>query len=156
MRQRSRRVDGRFGEVQPGDGGTALRQDQRVPAEMALQVKYPLSGDRTQFGFDDATELTLSCAQVIKTIATWPGMQPDQLVPVRPVDRSPVLSRHFVSFLGPKIRRTPENTGRILRMRGVALNQRRPAAEGDIAVIARIAATKQACAGNCCGDTARR
>jgi hypothetical protein len=64
---------------------------------MALQVKYPLSGDRAQFALYDGAELAVSCPQVIKAIAAWPSMQRDQLVPVRSVARSPVLSGHFVS-----------------------------------------------------------
>jgi hypothetical protein len=106
-RQYTRRIDGWFREVQPGDGGTALRQDQCVTSEMALQVKYPLSGDRTQFAFHDSAELAVACPQVIKAIAAWPSMQRDQLVPVRPVDRSPVLSGHFVSFPSSKMLHTP-------------------------------------------------
>jgi hypothetical protein len=69
-----RDIDCWFREIQPRDGGTTLRQDQRLTSEMALQVKCPLSGDRAESACYDAAELALFRAQVVKPIATRHSM----------------------------------------------------------------------------------
>jgi hypothetical protein len=90
--QLARRLDGGRREVEADDGGAALRELQRVDAEMALQVQHAQATHVTELGVLDWVELGAAGPQRDEVVvAARAEMDFGPLVPVGAVELAPAL-----------------------------------------------------------------
>jgi hypothetical protein len=88
--ERACRVDRRRGKIEPDDRGAALREAERVGAEVALQVQHLEPADLADLGFLDRVQAAATGAQGSEVIARRREMDGDALVPVGAIERAPV------------------------------------------------------------------
>ena len=88
-----RRLDRRRREVHPGHLSPALRQDQAVLPEMALQMQHSQPGDRAELRLLDRAKPRRPVPERLLVHRRGP-VNGDPLIPVRPVQREPVRVRH--------------------------------------------------------------
>ena len=105
LRQLPRRVDGWSGEIEAYDIGAALRQRQRVHAEVALQVQHAQAGHGPELGFLDGIE-PAACPRSSRSRAYSLRANVDRhaLVPVGAIEPAPVDIRRRFADARPSAR----------------------------------------------------
>ena len=90
IRQPSRRLDRRRRKIEPNNLSAALRQGQRIAAEMALQVENTQPVDRAQLCLFDRVQQATPSAQCGQIVGPRGQMDGYALVPVGAIERAPI------------------------------------------------------------------
>src|SRR4051794_25753135 len=98
VRQTSRDVECRAGEIEPGRDGAAPHEAQRIAADMALQMQDAFSGNVAEFGGFDRVQGVLARTKPVEHVVAVAvaRMDRDALIPVPAIDLEEVIHADFM------------------------------------------------------------